>query len=266
MKWKNHMEIARAVAQALTLSPVLASILVEGSVQPDKEADKIIRVNREKTLYRARMAHHRADRRFIMNLIWKARRDRLEGRDEDAVWCLGRALHYVEDLCVATAPFGMSHDSREEAIGRHRVNENAIMGGIRNSLNSPHFVWRCLLSLRSKRDPEDALFQAAMYAAAISASVLGPVRPPRHLMHEIRGAKLAHWLIFLPLASALAAIFVYLAFTLQPLLVLAAPLLFLMTLLADRRYAYLRKEARWFGMEPREPATIISGLFRRSLR
>jgi hypothetical protein len=249
MKWKNHVDIARAIAKALELPPELASILVQGSIQPDKEADKIIRIDRRRHLYRARMGHHHADRRFVMKLIWKARRARLEQRDGDAVWCLGRALHYVEDLSVATGPFGMFHDPREEDLARQRVSDQAIETGMSSSVNSPHFVWACVRSIASKREPAAALFHASMYAAAISTSVLGDIHPPPLLLRELRRARRRHHFIFLPLATSVALVVGYLALTSQPLLVLAAPVLFAIILMADRDLAYLRTEGRWFGME-----------------
>jgi hypothetical protein len=249
MKWKNHVEIAKAIAQALDLPPELASVLVEGSIQPDKEADKIIRIGRRKTLYRARMAHHKADRRFVMRLIWKARKARLEDRGRDAVWCLGRAIHYIEDLSVATGPFGLSHDVREKDLARCKVSQAAISTGVRSSVNSPHFVWGCVRSLSSYPEPSEALYHASMYAAAISISVLGDVQPPRRLVAELRRARRRHWLIILPSAMMAALAFGGLALTLEPLLVLVAPFIFALILLADREHAYLKVEGRWFGLE-----------------
>jgi len=248
MKWKNHVEVARAIAKALGLPSELASILVEGSLQPDREADKVIRIGRRHMLYRARMAHHRADRRFVMDLLWKARRARLDDRDADALWCLGRAIHYVEDLSVATGPFGVWHDSREKDLAGHRVSETAILAGVRNSVNSPHFVWECVRSIAPHPEPSAALFHASMYAAAISASVMGDVRPSPRLVGELRRARRRHKLVFLPMAVIGALVLCGLALLYQPWLGLAAPVLSASILLADREYVYMRVEGRWFGI------------------
>lgn len=247
MKWKSHVEIARAIGDSMGLAPELTACLAEGSVQPDREADKIIRIDRRRSLYRARMRHHRADRRFVMNLVWRSRKAHLEGREEDALWCLGRALHYVQDLCVSVGPFHWFHDAREEDIAGCGVRSEAVEAGISASASSPHFVWGCLRSLRPGRHPAAVLYVAAMYSATISAAVLGESRPSAALLRELRRARRRYR--FLIVASGLSAVAAgALAVAYGPLAALLMIPCLAAALLAHRGWRYMEREARWSGV------------------
>ena len=46
MKWKTHTVIARAISKSLNLPRDLEKTLSQGSVEPDKHPDKVLRVGR----------------------------------------------------------------------------------------------------------------------------------------------------------------------------------------------------------------------------
>src|SRR5512135_194074 len=106
MKWQNHLEIADAVAEALALPPGLKEILRQASIEPDKHGERLVRFDGKGEPHLRWMRHHRPEAQVIESLARKGRIAFLEGRDDDAVWCLGKALHFLQDDCVSTGLLG----------------------------------------------------------------------------------------------------------------------------------------------------------------
>jgi len=171
MKWKSHLEIADAVSCQLGLPEGLRRVLREGSIQPDREGDKVV-VKEGVLLRRHRVRHHRASKRFIRSLLTTARTAHLEGREEDAIWCLGRALHYIQDGSVAVGPLGWFHDRRESEIAVEHPFPSAIRLGEGVATPSPIFIDLCLRLLSPKRRSDAAMHQACMLSSALAFSVL----------------------------------------------------------------------------------------------
>ena len=46
MKWKTHIAIAKAISKSLNLPKDLEKALSQGSIEPDKYPDKVLRVER----------------------------------------------------------------------------------------------------------------------------------------------------------------------------------------------------------------------------
>lgn len=247
MKWKNHLEIANAVADQLGLGPGLRGVLRQGSVQPDREGDRVVKLDWQALPYRKRVKHHRATRRFIKGLLWKARIAHLEGREEDAVWCLGRALHYVQDRSVAVGPFGWFHDEREAEIGHRHGFPDAILLGEKAAVPSPLFVDLCLRTLSPRRRTSSAMHQACMLSSALAFAVLSDPVPSRNLAMEIKLSERRHYRIFLPLAIGIAGIASAVGLWLgQPILIISSIPLVAMVITLDTKRRTLRKEAEWF--------------------
>jgi hypothetical protein len=247
MRWKNHVDIASAVAERLALSPELRKVLKQGVLQPDWEGDKVLRLDRNALPYRKRVRHHRARKRFIRGLLWKARLAHLEGREEDAVWCLGRALHYVQDGSVAVGPFHIFHDGREAELGRRKVMPQAMRLGEECALPSPLFVDLCLRSLAPKRSAKASMYQACLLSSALSCAVLSPPASSLRLAIDTRKAAGRHRAVFIPLAVIAGLSSALLLLQLDtPLLVPISALLAYLILRSDRTYYHLRCESRWF--------------------
>jgi len=250
MKWKNHKDMARGIAKELDLPPHLAEVLIEGSIQPDKNGDLLVRHDRNWIPHRSRMRHHRPDRRYIMILIWKARRALLESREEDAIWCLGRAIHYIQDLNVARGIFGLAHDSKESDIGEYEVAESVFREGIRNAVSSPRYVWKCLKAIKPISNPATALSQAAMYSATISAAVLGDTRPEATFEKDLARAKRIHWSRFAPLSFGMLVVLSAISFFIDQIwFVIPSFVLALLIFRLDLGYYAMREEAIWYGLE-----------------
>ena len=80
MKWKSHLEIANAVAERLDLPKEMSEVLRQGSIQPDREGDKVITRDGRMLLRRRRVRHHRpAQRAFRL----EAKRERSVLWDEN---------------------------------------------------------------------------------------------------------------------------------------------------------------------------------------
>ncbi|MEM0449059.1 MAG: hypothetical protein QW520_04490 [Methanomassiliicoccales archaeon] len=250
MKWRNHFEIAMAIAEELQLPPRLKNILKLAIIQPDREAEKVLRLNINFLPHRKRVRHHRPSRRFLRHLIWKAREAFLQGREEDAVWCLGRALHYIHDGSVAAGPLYVFHHRREKALEKRRVDFRAVRIGAERSLPSPLFVDMCLRLMKPRRDPKASMYQACMLSSAISHAVLAWPCPQLGLRYELKQAEKRHKKLILPLAyvSSFTSSFCLLILGQVQLLPLTA-LLALGILRLDSSYYFYQREAQWFQFE-----------------
>lgn len=247
MKWKSHLEIADAISEQLDLAPEMREILRQGSIQPDREGDKVIERDSHMLLRRRWVRHHRGGKRFIRKLLWKARSAHLQGREEDALWCLGRALHYIQDRSVAVGPFSWFHDAREAEIGKRWVLPGAINIGGELAVPSPLFIDLCLRSLSPKRGASSALHQACMLSSALAFSVLFDPMPSGELVMELERSERRHRLIFLPLAIGMAGLMSSIGLWLgQPALIVSSIPLAAAILLLDSRNRMLRREVEWF--------------------
>jgi hypothetical protein len=257
MKWKNHLEIANAVSDQLGLPEELRRVLRQGSIQPDREGDKTV-VREGALLKRRRVRHHHASKRFIRKLLWKARTAYLEGKEEDALWNLGRALHYVQDRSVATGPWGWFHDRRESEIGLRHGLPRAFEIGEEASAPSPLFIELCLRSLSPRRDSGAAMHQACMLSSALAFSVMSNPIASIKMRMEIELSERMLRMVAIPLAIAMAASISSIGILLgQPILVaLALPPTALVLILGARRRR-LRMEAGWFIPEPRERKHLV---------
>lgn len=250
MKWKNHLQIANLVADELSLPRELREVLRQGVIQPDKEGDKVVRFDRQGLPYRQRVRHHKVRWRFIMSLVWKARLAHLEGREEDAVWCLGRAMHYVQDRSVAIGPFGILHDRREAEIGRRKASPESVEVGAIAAAPSPIFVEMCLRTLAPRRSPHAALHQACALSSAMANAVLSDPTPGPMFQHDLLRLQRRHRRLFFPAALLAGAI----PLALAPLLgdpyiaVLSLPLA-VGVLMSDLAYRDGKKSARWFALD-----------------
>jgi len=255
MKWKSHLEIANAVAERLDLPKEMSEVLRQGSIQPDREGDKAITRDGRGLLRRRRVRHHRATKRFIKSLLWKARAAYLEDREEDAMWCLGRALHYVQDRSVAVGPFNWFHDAREAEIGLRRVPLYAVRIGEEAAVPSPLFIDLCLRQLSPKKGSSSAMNQASMISTALAFAVLLDPYPSRELAMQIKMSERRHRKVFMPLAVGAAAILASVGVWLgQPILVASSIPTAVVILSLDSKRRMLRREKEWFS--PRRAPSI----------
>ncbi|NLI74503.1 MAG: hypothetical protein GX369_07020 [Euryarchaeota archaeon] len=246
MKWKSHIAIARAISIEMGLPEEMERGLCSGSVEPDRRPDAIYR-KQGKTLRIARAPHHTPHMDTIMAYIWRARRAYLIGNDYWAVKNLGRALHYVQDKCVSPGKGFRKHDVREEYVADLTPPMEAVVDGIEIAVCSPDFVQQCVAEIRPLKHPEEILFQATLYSAAISAAVLGPLEPEDKMINKyyrtIRLHKLRPFIGSMAAVTSITSIFFnYYLISISTAMVAAVAI-------ANPRYGRVCEEAEWFGLQ-----------------
>jgi len=250
MKWETHKAIARAVSKSLNLPRDLEKALSQGSVEPDKYPDKVIRVGRRGRLYISSASHHDPELGVIMKHIWNARLAYLSGDDFQAMKRLGRALHYIQDKSVSKGFFGLSHDKREEELPNQPISEDAIKKGIHIAICSPHFVKKCIKSVKPKKNLDEIMKQACMYSAAITKAVIGEKTPSEELVKNFNSAKEKYRKRTIPVAMGIFGAILIASIILQNLLYIIFGILagYIIQRL-DLKYHYLKEEAKWFGIK-----------------
>lgn len=247
MKWKSHISIARAIAMEMGLPEELERGLCNGSVEPDRRPDAAFR-ERNRRLRIVRAPHHTPPTGTIMAYLWRARRAYLLGNDYWAVKSLGRALHYVQDKSVYPGRKFRRHDAREEYVADLTPPREAVVAGIEVAECSPRFVRRCIAEVRPQSRPDEIMFQATLYSAAITASVLGPPDPEGALVDRYRLAVNAHRLrpALGGMAAAASATALYAGW--HPALAAAGGLV-AAAIIIDPAYRRICREAEWFGLD-----------------
>jgi len=222
--------------------------LRQASVEPDKNGERVLRFDRKGQPYLRWMRHHRPEVQVIESLAWKGRLAFLEGREDDAIWCLGKALHFLQDYCVSVGPFGMGHDGCEEAISEYRVSQETVVSAVRGSTVSAAFVRECLRSVRPCRDPMTALNQATIFSGALAASVLRGRTPDRRLLEEWQRTRRRFRLVIVPISFPVAVGAPLISFIVNEPLIALFMLPALLAPWSYRHYWFLKDEMAWFGL------------------
>ncbi|MEM3511640.1 MAG: hypothetical protein QXW47_09880 [Candidatus Jordarchaeales archaeon] len=246
MKWRTHMAIARAIADALGLDKKARNALSAGSIDPDRHPDMAVRVGRRGKVYVARASHHDPSLRLIMKHVWRARKSYLKGEYIEALRSLGRALHYVQDMSVSKGVLWLSHDLREARAASLNIPAGAVREGVSSAFCSPNYVERTIKSVRPQRDEERALEEACRVSGSIARAVLGRREPPEELIRDFVQARRRYWRRTIPLAAAVSLIFLISALATQNAIFAPGVLSGYIVQLLDRKYHFLRKEVEWY--------------------
>jgi hypothetical protein len=249
MKWKSHTGIARAIALEMGLSDEPEKALCAGSVEPDKRPDRAFKVSKKGRTYIGRAPHHQPPTGTIMAYAWRSRKAYLLGNEYWAVKSLGRALHYVQDKCVSTGFRGRAHDAMEDELADITPPVSAVRQGIDLAVCSPFFVRECVNTVRPRKDPHRAMYEATLFSSAIFASVLGPLEAEEEFTIEYGKAINGHRLRYALGAGAVATSAVGAYASQQPLLLVLGGVAALAAVRIDRDYYHLRDEAEWYGVD-----------------
>ena len=228
----------------------------QGSIEPDKRPDKIVRVGGRGRAYRSRAPHHKPRLGVVMKHVWNARLSYLDKDHIEAVKSLGRALHYVQDSCVSKGFLSLSHNSREEDLLRQMVSEDSIKMGFNMAVCSPHYVKDTIRSVKPSGDLSEIMRQACLYSAAIAKAVLGEKKPSSKLLVDFGSANEKYRkrtipvsigvIIVILLASLVAFIFWRLELWHLAILVASSISAGYIAQRFDLKYHYLKEEAKWF--------------------
>jgi hypothetical protein len=133
MLWKTHRRIGMEVLKRLNLylpKGVFQSYM-DGLIYPDK-------------LGQSDFPHHYGKTEKIKQLLLKSRAHYLIDDKTNAYFCLGNALHYIQDSYTSMASFYPKHHEWEKAIECCSFNDD-LFGTINYSLrNERHEKTRCL--------------------------------------------------------------------------------------------------------------------------
>jgi len=250
MKWKTHTAIARAISKSLNLPKDLEKALSQGSIEPDKYPDKVLRVGRRGRVYTASAPHHNPELRVIMKHIWNARLAYLSGDDFQAMKSLGRALHYIQDKSVSKGLLGLSHDTREEELSNQPISEDAIEKGIHIAICSPHYIKKCIKGIKPKKNLDEIMNQACMCSATIAKAVIGEKTPSKELIENFKSAKEKYRKRTIPIALGTFGAISIASIIMQnfPYIIFGILAGYIIQRL-DLKYHYLKEEARWFGIK-----------------
>ena len=250
MKWRTHIAIARAISRSLNLPKDLEKALSQGSIEPDKHPDKVLRVGRRGRVYSASAPHHNPELGVIMKHVWNARLAYLRGDDFQAMISLGRALHYIQDKSVSKGFLGLSHEKREEELLSQPILEDAIEKGIRIAVSSPHFVKKCIKNVKPKKSLDEILNQACICSAAVAKAVIGEKTPSKELVENFKSAKERYRKRTIPIAIGVFGAISIASIIMQNFLYIIFGIIagYIIQRL-DLKYHYLKEEAKWFGIE-----------------
>ena len=244
MKWRSHISIGRAIADALELPPGERKAFLEGIVEPDRHKERVTGPG-----YSYRVSHHHPSRRVVMLHVWMARRSFLRNNSYLGYRHLGMALHYIQDKSTSKGFLGMSHDRREEALAELEVPAEAIERGFRKYLSSPEFVSRSLKLTRPEKDIHQIMAQASFRSAAVAAAITD-IRRPSGLEQKLRALHRSHLLVHVPLAIGSLAIGISLSLAWwNPIPLATGTVISLIVLVRDRPYRQLGKVALWHGLK-----------------
>ena len=250
MRWRTHIAIARAISRSLDLPKDLEKALFEGSIEPDKYPDKVLRFGRRGRMYTAYVPHHEPDLGVVMKHIWSARISYLCGDNVQAMRSLGRALHYIQDKSVSKGFLSLSHNGREEDISLQTIPENVIKEGIRIAVCSPHYVKKVVRDIKPRKNLDEIMYQACIYSAAIAKAVVGGRKPSNELLNNFKSAKERYYRRTIPTAIGVFGVFLITSILTQnPLYTIFGVLAYYITQRLDLKYYSLKEEAKWFGVK-----------------
>lgn len=238
------MSIARSVAKGLRLTDEEEEMLVEGSIDPDRNPDLILRDGGH---HIGKMPHHSPTTGVVMRYVWDARTNLLKDRRLEAMMGLGRALHYIQDRSVGFSS-RRQHDRKEKKIGSEEVDLEAVDRGIRDAVSSPRYVRRTIKRVKPHKGSNKAMSKACYHSAAIAATVVGQLHSPENLAEKFRRSRRRHLaMMFVSLSAFLVG--TYGVVWLESLQYLALPIVGILVVMVDSAiYSRRKEEARWFGL------------------
>jgi len=250
MKWKTHITISKAISRSLGLQKDLEKALSQGSIEPDKYPDEVLRVGRRGSVYTAPASHHDPELGVIMKHIWNARLSYLSGDNIQAMKSLGRALHYIQDKSVSKGFLGLSHGLREENLSFQTIPEDAIERGINFAICSPHYVKKIIKSVKPKRKLDEIMNQACMCSAAIAKAVIGDKTPSNELVENFKSVRERYRKKTIPIAIGTFGMILIASIITQNFLYIIFGIFagYIIQRL-DFKYHYLKEEAKWFGIK-----------------
>ncbi len=239
MKWKDHRRLILAATQKHRVPYSTYNGLMKGVIYPDETNSW--RKKQGKRLE----SHHHPDKRKIVKLILRARMYWLEGKENDAGFQLGRALHYIHDGLVSKGFIGLFHDSNENNIQSMNLNDNNVYLGLRDSLSDPFYIEDVVHKI-TPQNPENAIEQASYITASLIKAVLNYQTIPPELDEEYKHACLKHSKYREAGFGVCLIIFLFAIIFSSMQLILFSPALGYIIVKMDYGYYHTEKKWSWF--------------------
>jgi len=191
-------------------------------------------------------SHHNPSDSKIVELIWQARRFWLDGKENDAGFQLGRALHYIHDGLVSKGFMGLFHGSNESKIQTLNISENILDSGIKDSRSDPFYVEDLVRSVSWKK-PDEAIDRASYITAYLIKAVLNHQKTiPTGLKEKYKDACIQHAKYQKAGICGGIVLFSIGAFISYIGLILFAPILGFIIVKMDSEYYRVGKKWKWF--------------------
>jgi hypothetical protein len=225
MKWVTHLRIARAIGYALGIGKELTDLLCEASISPDKNPDECLHISFGGKTRASRLPHHIPKPSLIMHYVRLARKAFLQSDNSKAIYNLGRALHYIQDMSLTSKFTDMTHSSRELEASNFQIMYEAINKGIAYARPSPTLIEELVKKIKPKTEPDEILWQATLCSTIVAKAVLSE-KAPNALKSSFKRVNERHRKIVIPIAIGICAVSLIASLVLlNPLLIIIGSIL-----------------------------------------
>lgn len=183
MNAKSHKDITSKVCDFLKLDEELKNILLKAVIIPDKNRDYTFKIKGKK-IYFSHENHHKVNRDKIIDSLFVARMNFLSSQLKEAMWNLGIALHYIQDICMES---GNLHDERESSL-RISLIDNIKIKNI-EEIKTFDNMKKLIYSIKSKRSSSSIIKDAYYYSLVVSKSIFTKQSIPMDLLEKYEKTK-----------------------------------------------------------------------------
>ena len=244
MKRRTHTLLVKPVIILLNLTVDISNMLIAGVITPDK-------------LRRPFTSHHGDEGKDkAIKEMWKARKYFLKGDYINAYYHLGRALHYVHDVCIGREPSKLKHEMLEYDIDiavREMIDEviESIKQGLENKLRDPVELENSIWSIKARRDITEIILNAAYMTGLLVSSVLNKDPCPKEYIDNYE-RKAKYKVISIIGAGIWLGLILELISSFNPPIILSMILIgltYLVFKLLRKPYEDARKRLLWYGVK-----------------
>jgi hypothetical protein len=255
---KTHISIAKALFRKLGLPKEYEKIFVKAIVEPDNWRRRD-----------PRRKHHYLQYNTVLEYIKQARRAYINGDTSKCLWCLGIALHFIQDAFIPsprTKRLREIHERLERKMESYKSGtlymlNDAVNEGFKVNISSPpKFIKRTLSDIQWIYDKQYLLETVVKTSASITAAVFDSKNPPIGLHEKYIMLKKSHnkrvlkasiiSLISVVTGSALMMSFITLSVLFFIIFYMIVPSLAYGKIVAsDKEFYEVEEEADWYGIK-----------------
>jgi len=244
MKWRTHITLVKPIVVLLNLTIDVYNMLLVGVIAPDKLREPFSR-------------HHGDEGKDkAIKEMWKARKYFLKGDQINAYYHLGRALHYVHDVCIGREPSRLKHEMLEYDIDitvREMMDEvvESIKQGLKNKVRDPVELENSIWSIKARRDITEIILNAAYMTGLLVSSVLNKDLCPKEYIDSYE-RRVKYEVISIIGAGIWLGLILELIFSFNPPIILSMILIgltYFVFKLLRKPYEDAKKRLLWYGIK-----------------